>query len=97
MLFIYFYDLVELFLVVYENFEVLGWYFGVYDSWYWKDIYSELDKFIFGLKVFVLFEGELVFVIGFDFSCWDSFGVKVCDILVIFWEMVEWIKLEFFN
>ena len=48
---IHLHDLAALFLAAYEDTNASGRYFGVYESWHWQDIYSELQKLLPGVKM----------------------------------------------
>ncbi len=81
-------DLALLFLAAYENPEARGRYFGVYDSWHYKDIYAELKKLMPEAAMpEPLIEPPLP-PTGFDFTRRDSLGVPLRDVPTILKETV---------
>lgn len=94
---IHLHDLAALFLAVYENPNVSGRYFGVYDSWHWQDIYAELQKLLPDMKMPEPITEPPVTPTGFDFTRRDSLGVALRDIPTLLRETVEWIKSEPFK
>ncbi len=91
---IHLYDLASLFFTAYENTESSGRYFGVFDSWHWRDLYSELKKNIPDMKMPESFSDEPVMPTKFDFSRRDSLGVSIRDIKTCVQETVEWIQSQ---
>jgi nucleoside-diphosphate-sugar epimerase len=89
---IHLHDLAGLFLAAYENPNAAGCYFGVFDSWHWRDIYAELHKILPDMKLPELITETPVLATGFDVSRRDSLGVAVRDIPTLLQDTVEWIK-----
>ncbi len=82
-------DLALLFLAAYENPEASGRYFGVYDSWHWKDIYAELEKLMPEAQMPAPLIEQPLPPTGFDFTRRDSLGVPLRDVPTILKETVE--------
>ena len=82
-------DLAFLFLAAYESPEASGRYFGVYDSWHWKDIYAELEKLIPEAEMPEPLIEQPLPPTGFDFTRRDSLGVPLRDVPTILKETVE--------
>lgn len=85
-------DLAAIFLAVYEDPEASGRYFGVYDSWHWNDLYSELQKLIPDMKMPAPLDATPVEPTGFDFTRRDGLGLPLRDIPTVLRETVEWIR-----
>ena len=85
-------DLAALFLAAYENPEASGRYFGVVDSWHWKDIYAELAKLLPNAKMPAPLTEDPAPATRFDFTRRDSLGVPIRDVPTLLRETVEWIK-----
>ena len=82
-------DLALLFLAAYESPEASGRYFGVYDSWHYKDIYAELEKLIPEAQMPEPLIEQPLPPTGFDFTRRDSLGVSLRDVPTILKETVE--------
>ena len=89
--------LAALFLAAYENHNASGRYYGVCESWHWKDIYAELQKILSDIKMPEPLTEDPVAPTGFDFTRRDSLGVKVRDIPSMLRETVVWIKADPFG
>ncbi|MEM7020719.1 MAG: NAD-dependent epimerase/dehydratase family protein [Pseudomonadota bacterium] len=87
-------DLAKLFFAAYENPAAQGRYFGVYESWHWQDIYSELAKLIPDLQIPASLTEAPAEPTGFDFTRRDSLGVTLRDIPTILRETVEAVRQE---
>ena len=85
-------DLANLFIAVYENPDASGRYFGVYDSWHWKDIYAVLAVLLPDTPMPEPFQGEVVRATSFDFTRRDSLGVPVRAIPEILKDTVSWCR-----
>jgi nucleoside-diphosphate-sugar epimerase len=94
---IHLHDLADLFLAAYENPKASGRYFGVYGSWHWQDLYTELQKILPDMKMPAPMEGSPVAPTGFDTTRRDSLGVKVRDIPTLLRDTVEWLKTQPFG
>jgi nucleoside-diphosphate-sugar epimerase len=90
-------DLAALFLAAYENPRSSGRYFGVYDSWHWQDIYSELQKILPNMKMPEPLTDNPVASTGFDFTRRDSLGVVMRDIPTLLRQTIEWIQSDPFK
>ena len=91
---IHLHDLAALFLAAYENPDASGRYFGVYDSWHWKDIYAELRRILPDMKMPAPLTEPPVPATGFDFTRRDSLGVAIRDIPTLLRETIDWIRSE---
>ena len=94
---IHLHDLAALFLAAYENDNASGRYYGVCESWHWRDIYAELQKILSDIKMPEPLTEDPVAPTGFDFTRRDSLGVKVRDIPSMLRETVVWIKADSFG
>ena len=94
---IHLHDLAALFLAAYENPAASGRYFGVYASWHWQDIYSELQKLLPSMKMPAPIVEEPVAPTGFDTTRRDSLGVPVRDIPTLLKDTVDWLKTKPFE
>ena len=90
-------DLAALFLAAYENPRSSGRYFGVYDSWHWQDIYSELQKILPNMKMPEPLTENPVTPTGFDFTRRDSLGVVMRDIPTLLRQTIEWLQSDPFK
>ena len=89
---IHLHDLAAIFMAAYENPNASGRYFGVYDSWHWRDIYTELKKILPDMKMPEPLTEAPVRPTGFDFTRRDSLGVALRDIPTMLRETIDWIK-----
>ena len=64
----------------YENPDARGRYFGVYDSWHYKDIYAELETLMPEAKMPAPLSEPPLPPTGFDFTRRDSLGVPLRDV-----------------
>ncbi len=94
---IHLHDLAGIFLAAYENADASGRYFGVYDSWHWRDIYAELRKILPDMKMPAPITDAAATPTGFNFARRDSLGVPLRDIPTLLRETVEWIKSQPFE
>lgn len=94
---IHLHDLAALFLAAYENPDASGRYFGVYDSWHWQDLYTELQKILPDMKMPAPLDAPAIAATGFDFTRRDSLKVPVRDIPTLLRETIEWIKTDPFD
>ena len=81
-------DLALLFFAAYENPDARGRYFGVYDSWHYKDIYAELETLMPEAKMPAPLSEPPLPPTGFDFTRRDSLGVPLRDVPTILKETV---------
>jgi nucleoside-diphosphate-sugar epimerase len=89
---IHVHDLAALFLAAYETPSASGRYFGVYDSWHWRDIYAELHKILPDMKMPAPLTEPAVPATGFDFTRRDSLGVAVRDIPTLLRDTIDWLR-----
>jgi nucleoside-diphosphate-sugar epimerase len=89
---IHVHDLAALFLAAYEAPTASGRYFGVYDSWHWRDIYTELHKILPDIKMPAPLSEPAVPATGFDFTRRDSLGVAVRDIPTLLRDTIGWLR-----
>ena len=94
---IHLHDLAALFLAACENEAASGRYYGVYDSWHWRDIYAELKKLLPDMAMPAPLTDPPVAPTGFDFTRRDSLNVPLRDIPTFLRETVEWLKSEPFG
>ena len=94
---IHLHDLAALFLAAYENPKASGRYYGVYDSWHWKDIYAELKKILPNMKMPEPITETPVASTGFDFTRRDSLGVSMRNIPKMHRETIKLIKSDPFK
>ena len=90
-------DISALMVAAYENPQAEGRYFGVKDSWHWKDIYAELGKLIPEATMPAPLTDSPAKPTTFDFSRRDSLGVPLRDVPAILRETVEWIRTKPFG
>ena len=90
-------DLAGLFMAAYENPNASGRYYGVYDSWHWKDIYAELQKILPNMKMPEPITDPPVAPTGFDFTRRNSLGVVMRDIPTLLRQTIEWIQSDPFK
>lgn len=91
---IHLHDLAALFLAAYENPDASGRYFGVRESWPWRDIYAALGPLIPEMRAPAPLEGAPNPATGFDFTRRDSLGVEVRDIPTTLRQTVEWLRSD---
>ncbi len=91
---IHLHDLAALFLAVYENPDASGRYFGVYDSWRWRDIYAELHRILPDMTMPAALTEPPMPATGFDFTRRDSLGVVLRDIPTLLQETITWLMSE---
>lgn len=82
-------DLAALFFAAYKNPEARGRYFGVYDSWHFRDIYEELAKLLPDTPMPEPLEEVPAPPTGFDFTRRDSLGVSLRDIPTTLAQTIE--------
>jgi len=90
-------DLAQLFLSAYENPSASGRYFGVLESFHWKDIYAECKKNLPKMKMPQPLTEDPVEPTQFDFARRDSLGIKLRDFPTIMKETIDWLKSRPFN
>ena len=90
-------DLAGLFMAAYENPNASGRYYGVYDSWHWQDIYTELQKILPNMKMPEPITDPPVSPTGFDFTRRNSLGVLMRDIPTLLRQTIEWIQSDPFK
>ena len=89
---IHLHDLAALFLAAYETPGASGRYFGVYESWHWRDIYAEIQKILPNMKMPDPLDEPPVPATRFDFTRRDSLGVPLRDIPTMLRETIDWIR-----
>lgn len=89
---IHLHDLADLFLAAYENHDASGRYFGVYDSFHWKDIYAECNKILPDMQMPDPITEPAVNPTGFDFTRRDALGVNLRDFPTLLRQTIEWIQ-----
>ncbi len=94
---IHLHDLAALFLAAYENPDASGRYYGVYESWHWRDIYAEVGKLLPDMKIPEPLTEPPVPPTRFDFTRRDSLGVALRDIPTMLRETVEWLRSDPFG
>ena len=94
---IHLHDLAALFLAAYEQPSARGRYYGVYDSWHWRDIYAELGKILPHMKMPEPLAEPPVPPTGFDFTRRDSLNVAIRDIPTLLRQTIEWIQTDPFE
>ncbi len=94
---IHLHDLAAIFLAAYENSTASGRYFGVYDSWHWQDIYTELQKLLPDMNMPESLAEVPLPPTGFDFKRRNSLGVVIRDIPTLLRETVTWIQSDPFR
>lgn len=94
---IHLHDLAAIFLAAYEIPGASGRYFGVYDSWHWRDIYAELHRILPDMKMPAALTEAPVPATGFDFTRRDTLGVALRDIPTLLRETIHWIRSEPFS
>ena len=82
-------DLAALFFAAYEDPDAQGRYFGVYDSWHYKDIYAELAKLLPDTPIPEPLKDSPVAPTGFDFTRRDSLGVALRDIPTVLEQTID--------
>ena len=85
-------DLANLFLAAYENPTARGRYFGVLDSFHWRDIYSECQKILPNMRMPKPLQGKPILSTSFDFSRRDSLGVHIRDFPTLLRQTIEWLQ-----
>ena len=76
-------DLASLFFAAYENEDAHGRYFGMFESWHYRDIYAELAKLIPEAEMPEPLLETALPATGFDFTRRDSLGVSLSSIPTI--------------
>ncbi|MBT4491349.1 MAG: NAD-dependent epimerase/dehydratase family protein, partial [Rhodospirillaceae bacterium] len=89
---IHLHDLAAIFLAAYENPGASGRYFGVYDSWHWRELYAELHKILPDMIMPAPLTEPPVAPTGFDFTRRDTLGVALRDIPTLLRQTIEWIQ-----
>ena len=90
-------DLAKLFLSAYEDPLASGRYFGVLESFHWKEIYAECKKNLPAMKMPQPLTKEPVEPTKFDFARRDSLGIKLRDFPSIIKETIDWLKSRPFS
>jgi len=90
-------DLASLFLAAYETPGACGRYFGVIESWHWKDIYAALAEIVPGFEAPKAIEEQPVAPTRFDTTRRDSLGVRLRDIPTALRETIEWLRTDPFS
>ncbi|MBT4354369.1 MAG: NAD-dependent epimerase/dehydratase family protein [Rhodospirillaceae bacterium] len=85
-------DLANLFLAAYENPTARGRYFGVLDSFHWRDIYSECQKILPNMRMPKPLQEKPILSTSFDFSRRDSLGVHIRDFPTLLRQTIEWLQ-----
>lgn len=70
-------DVANLFLAAFENPEAEGRYFGMKESWPWKDIYAELERLVPNMAKPEPLSEDAKPATTFDFTRRDSLGVQM--------------------
>lgn len=94
---IHLHDLAALFLAAYENPNASGRYYGVYDSWHWRNIYAALQELLPDMVMPAPLDEDPVPPTGFDFTRRDGLGVSIRDIPTMLRETVDWLKTKPFD
>jgi hypothetical protein len=89
--------LADLFLAAYEKADARGRYFGVYGSWHWQDIYSELKRILPDMQMPLPITDSAERPTQFDFTRRNSLAVPFRDIQTCLRETVEWIQSKPFG
>lgn len=92
--FIHVEDLAKLFLAAYQQPQASGRYFGVYDSWYWNELYALLASLIPEAVLPSTPVASPCPATTYDFSRRDSLQVALRDIPTLFKETIDTFRAQ---